>query len=181
MDDGSINQSAIEVRINKVEQLFNSFDPSPFEERDLDKDAEEHITGWARELPQNTKINIVIYLPALEAQKAVERELGLALTNYFRVRAEWLYRDIRELFRVGWRYFFIGLFVLIVCLGASHLIPRIIGQGAMSTIITESLIILGWVANWKPLETFLYDWLPLRRKAKLYLRLSKAHVEIRNS
>ena len=46
MADSQINESVIEVRLNKIEQLFNSFDPSPFDERDLDKDAEEHITGW---------------------------------------------------------------------------------------------------------------------------------------
>lgn len=176
-----VDESIIEVRITRIEQLFNSFDPSPFDERDLDKDAEEHITGWARELPKNTRIRIVVYLPLQEAQRAAEKDLGLALTNYFRVRAEWLYRDIRELFRVGWGYFFIGFFVLITCLGASHVIPRLIGQGALATIIKESLIILGWVANWKPLETFLYDWLPLRRKAKLYDHISEAIVEIKSS
>lgn len=181
MSKFEVEVSVIEVKINRIEQLFNSFDPSPFDERDLDKDAEEHITGWARELPQNNKICIVVSLPPHEAQRAQERNLASALTHYFKDRAGWLNREIKELFRVGWGYFLIGLMVLIVCLGASHVIPRIIGEGTMTSIIKESLIILGWVANWKPLETFLYDWLPLKRRAKLYLRLAQAKVEIRSS
>ena len=40
----------IELRVNKVAQLFHTLDPFPFRERDLDKEAEEFIVGWAREL-----------------------------------------------------------------------------------------------------------------------------------
>jgi hypothetical protein len=32
---------AIEIRVDNVSQLFNTLDPFPFPERDLDKDAEE--------------------------------------------------------------------------------------------------------------------------------------------
>jgi hypothetical protein len=41
--------AAIEIRIEKIDHLFQSFDPFPFREKDLDKDAEEFIVGWARE------------------------------------------------------------------------------------------------------------------------------------
>jgi hypothetical protein len=39
----------IEIRIREVKQLFNSMDPSPFNERDLDRDADEYIVNWAHE------------------------------------------------------------------------------------------------------------------------------------
>jgi hypothetical protein len=38
----------IEVFVDRIEQLFNSMDPSPFHERDLDDDAEEFIVGKKR-------------------------------------------------------------------------------------------------------------------------------------
>jgi hypothetical protein len=41
------------------------------------------------------------------------------------------------------------------------------------------LIILGWVANWRPIEIFLYDWWPLAQRRRLYLRLASAPVEVR--
>jgi hypothetical protein len=31
-------------------------------------------------------------------------------------------------------------------------------------LVEESFLILGWVANWRPLEIFLYDWWPLAHK-----------------
>ena len=181
MSTGASGQSVIEVRISRIEQLFNSFDPSPFDERDLDDDAEAHIAGWARELPKDAPIRILLHMPADEAQRAEDRGLGPALTNYFRTRAEWLDRDIRELFRLGWRYLSIGVPILIFCLLLSQLVPRLFGDGPIIEIVKESLIIIGWVANWKPLEVFLYDWWPLKRRADLYRRLAAADVEIRQS
>ena len=41
---------SIQLELKDIGQLFNSLDPSPFKERDLDRDAEEFIVGWAREL-----------------------------------------------------------------------------------------------------------------------------------
>ena len=43
-----IPQDVIELRVDKIAQLFHSLDPYPFRERDLDKDAEDYIVGWAR-------------------------------------------------------------------------------------------------------------------------------------
>ena len=169
----------IEIRIARIDQLFNSFDPSPFDERDLDDDAESHIAGWARELPKDVPIRLLLHMPKEEAQRAQERGLAGALTHYFEVRAQWIERDRRELFRLGWRYLAMGLVVLTICLLLSQLLPRLMGEGPTTRIIQEGLVILGWVANWKPLETFLYDWWPLKRRADLYRRIAAARVEFR--
>jgi hypothetical protein len=49
----------------------------------------------------------------------------------------------------------------------------------LNKVLEESLIIFGWVANWKPIETFLYDWWPIVRRRNLYQRLANAQVELR--
>lgn len=43
----------IEIRVNGIAQLFHTLDPYPFRDKDLDREAEEYIVGWARELPRN--------------------------------------------------------------------------------------------------------------------------------
>jgi len=48
MNSKEILPSMIVVRLNAVGQLFNTMDPSPFHERDLDHDAEEFIVSSAR-------------------------------------------------------------------------------------------------------------------------------------
>ena len=43
MDDSPDPDANIEIKLSRMQQLFNSFDPSPFHERDLDQDAEAYI------------------------------------------------------------------------------------------------------------------------------------------
>jgi hypothetical protein len=52
------------------------------------------------------------------------------------------------------------------------------GAEGIGRALNEGLLILGWVANWRPLEIFLYDWWPLTRRRDLYRRLSNAKVLI---
>jgi hypothetical protein len=173
------NEAVIEVRVDEASQLFNTLDPFPFRERDLDKDAEEYLVSWARELPATAAIKIVVHLPAAEIQTEKTKELEVALTRYFGYRADTVSRELRELFRIGQRALAIGLTVLAVCIIASRLVVRQFGSGDFVRFLQESLIILGWVANWRPIEIFLYDWWPIVRRRNLYRRLSAAAVELR--
>ena len=43
--NGDGETQLIEVKVQTVHQLFNSMDPSPFHERDLDHNAEHFIVG----------------------------------------------------------------------------------------------------------------------------------------
>jgi len=44
-------EDLIELRVDEIAQLFHTQVPIPFRERDLAREAEEFIVGWARELP----------------------------------------------------------------------------------------------------------------------------------
>lgn len=169
----------IQVRVENVSQLFDTLDPFPFPERDLDKDAEEYIVGWARELPRDEPITIVIHAPSAELSKHDPHMLAEALNRYFEYRTGIVIRDLNELFRIGRTALLIGLAVLGFCLTAAQFASRRLDDTPFSRFIQESLVILGWVANWKPIEIFLYDWWPLVRRRNLYRRLARASVELK--
>jgi len=171
--------NTIEIKIEEIAQLFHNLDPFPFREKDLDKEAEEFIVSWARELPPERPLKIVVHIPAAQAGRPEARELGAALARYFAYRAQAIGLDLNELFRVGRRALVIGLAVLTFSViagqtAATTLTPRPVGR-----VIEESLMIFGWVANWRPIEIFLYDWWPIIRRRNLYRRLSTAGVELR--
>jgi hypothetical protein len=176
---GETTGSPIELRVENVSQLFDTLDPFPFAERDLDKDAEEFIVGWARELPAHQKITVVIHLPESEMARREVPMLAEAIQHYFSYRTSVIARDLKELFRVGRTALVIGLTVLAACLTASQVVAARLGEAPYARFVEESLIILGWVANWKPLEIFLYDWWPLVRRRNLYRRLAASSIEIR--
>lgn len=168
----------IEVRVDSLSQLFNSLDPSPFRSRDLDHDAEAHIIDWARELPSDVPLQLNIHLPRAEAELAAGRGVIDAFRHYFDERAAVAGRDLAEHFRAAWRYFTIGLPILALCLVGSQAAGLLLGPGTLARIVEESLIIVGWVANWKWIEAVLYDWWPLKRRRDLYQRLAAARIEI---
>ncbi len=172
----ALSATSIEVRITSLDQLFNSLDPFPFLERDLDKSAEEFIVGWARELPSASDINIVIHLPMVQSKVLGESEVTEAFHRYFAYRADMTGRDLSELFRVGRRSLAIGLTVLLLCVGLREFSLASFGHDGIFAFLNEGLIILGWVANWKPLEIFLYDWWPVAGHRNLYRRLAQAIV-----
>jgi hypothetical protein len=171
--------NAIELRVDRIAQLFHSLDPYPFRERDLDQDAEDYIVSWARELEADQPIKIVIHVPSSEAQSKAAQELHEALARYFTYRAESVQRELNELFRVGWRSLAIGLLVLAGCLLSAQFVVRHLFEPPFGRLVEESLLILGWVANWRPIEIFIYDWWPIVRKRNLYRRLAAATVEVR--
>ena len=174
-----VANNAIELRVDRIAQLFHSLDPYPFRERDLDKDAEDYIVSWARELEAEQPIAIVVHAPNSEAQSKAARELSEAFARYFSYRADSLQRELKELFRVGRRSLAIGLAILAVCLLSAHFVAAYFFPPPYRRLVEESLLILGWVANWRPIEIFIYDWWPIVRRRNLYRRLAVASVEVR--
>lgn len=169
---------SIELRVERTRQLFHTLDPFPFPERDLDKDAEEFIVSWARELPHSGPIRIIIHLPADEARSTEAQGLDEAIRSYFGGRVRAVSLDLKERFRIGRLSLMIGVGVLALCMLASQAVGRNPAFGSMAPFFEESLIILGWVANWRPIEIFLYDWWPIVRHRNLLRRLSEADVRI---
>lgn len=77
----AIPPGAIELRVDRIAQLFHSLDPYPFRERDLDKDAEDYIVGWARELDPGWPIAIIVHAPESQAQSKAARSCARPLPD----------------------------------------------------------------------------------------------------
>lgn len=170
----------IEVKLAELAQLFNSMDPSPFHERDLDHDAEEFIVSWAQEHPRDDDLHLVIHLsnpPADAAQTAAS--VKESVQHYFDYRSDMLWREFRQLMKEGRGTLIIGLVFMFACEFAAVMLFQ--GDVPLKIVAREGLTILGWVAMWRPLEIYLYRWWPLLGKRRLYQRLARMEVEVRNT
>jgi hypothetical protein len=167
----------IEIFVDRIEQLFNSMDPSPFHEKDLDHDAEEFIVSWAREYPRSDRFMLIVHVnqaPDRFSQELVEE----AVRNYFAYRARLNAMEFKRLLKQGRISLFIGLFFLAGCFLLREILFHRTDQ-ALFRFARESLTIAGWVAMWRPMQIFLYDWWPLRHLGKIYEMLSRMPVELR--
>ncbi|OIR14929.1 hypothetical protein GALL_40450 [mine drainage metagenome] len=168
----------IEVRVREVAQLFNSMDPSPFHERDLDADAEEFIISWAHEHPRAPQLKLVVHLTRPPVEGNAEQRVREAVHHYFAYRARLNWLEFKQLMRQGRTALVVGFSFLAVCFGLGQVIAGQ-GSGTWRDLLREGLTIIGWVAMWRPLQIYLYDWWPLRRRGLVFRKLSVMDVEVR--
>jgi hypothetical protein len=165
----------VHLRIPGLRQLFDPMDPSPVTGKDLHPRVEEYIVSWGREIPGKLDLALVIHVddPVADADA---RAAASGTHAFFEERARVNQRALRRLFRVGRISLLIALVVLVLAIVAGELL-----QAAESPVIRAvggTLEIGGWVAMWRPLETFLYDWWPLRADIRLLRRLARMDVRV---
>ena len=167
----------ISLRLRELGQLFNSMDPTPFHHRDLDPDAEEFIESWAQEFPPGSRFQLIIHLqqPAKEADPGAL--LGEAIHNFFAYKADMAERELHRLLRLGRTSLLVGVGFLALCTFAAKAIGTLAG-GPYLDIAREGLVIAGWVAMWRPIQIFLYEWWPILRRRRSYLGLARAQVRV---
>jgi len=166
----------ISLKLRDMNQLFNSMDPSPFIEKDLDDDAEEFIVSWAQEFSPDAPIKLRIHLDQWPTEDPKEL-IRAAVRNHFAHRAEIADLEFKRLLKQGRTSLFIGLLFLAGCLLLSKIL---LGReaGTWAAVVRESLTIAGWVAMWRPMQIYLYDWWPLLRRSRIYAKLSHMPVEL---
>jgi hypothetical protein len=174
-------RDVLDLYLADTRQLFNSMDPAPFRQRDLDPNAATYIVDWAEEAPGGQPLSLVLHLgsgSATEADAAIVRE---SVREYFQRRAAATRRKLRHLFRIGRYSLLIALFFLALVIVVGESIASLVSKERYAALVQDSLVIGSWVALWRPLEIFLYDWWPISAEAKLFDRLSQMEVHIRSA
>lgn len=168
----------IEVRVNELRQLFNAIDPSPFRERDLDPRAEAFIVDWGRDHPADAPLALVVHLDRAAGPAEEVVMLRDAVREFFAQRAAGSRRQLRGLFRRGRISLVIALVFLTASIAIGDALAGYFHGSRLADVLREGFLIGGWVAMWRPLEVFLYDWWPIRADTRLFERLSAMPVRI---
>jgi hypothetical protein len=170
----------LEISLQTPRQLFNTLDPSPFHEKDLDPAAERYLVDAVEELPLNEDMRLLVHLPEDAITDDLDQHIQTAVQNYFRYRAMVKLHALRRSFREGRTALMVGLVFLVSCSLLREL-ALVYGKGFSNEMLAEGLLIIGWVALWRPADILLYDWWPLLRRYRLLSKISRLTVEIRPS
>lgn len=168
----------IEVRVSDLRRLFKAIDPSPFYEQDLDDDAEAFILDWARDLPHDAALSLLVHVGSPVALGDEDR-LRTAVHAHFARATARSARRLRTLLATGRKSLLIGVLFVAAVVAAADLMARTLPDSRLVTVLRESLVIGAWVALWRPLEIFLYDWWPIRAERRLHQRLAAMPVALR--
>jgi len=157
-----------------IDDLLDARDPTPVPGKDLNPYVSEFVLSWAREMALDDILGLRLHVSEpVEVARAERAEA--AMRAAFRYDAGIEERSLHALFREGRVSLLIGLAALAATLVLADSIPA--DEGFLF-VVKEGLIVAGWVAMWKPIHLFLYDWWPLRREIRMYRRLADVPVEI---
>ncbi len=167
--------ATVSIHVRDLAQLFNSLDPSPFWDRDLDRAAAQFIEEEFSE-----KMSAGVWHLHVHAQEGIASaaDLQAAVEHYYGRLASSERRALHEQFRMAQLALVGGVLIFLISMGARGIAFRVFGS--LSAVLDEGLIILAWLALWRPAEALLYEWVPLYRRRRLFERLAGIRVSVRS-
>jgi hypothetical protein len=171
-----VDPVAVELRIDRISRLYNSLDPAPFHEKELETAADDYIVGSAEDAGSRP-IRLVVMLPDAELERPEAGQVPASIRHHFELRRDSERRLLRNTWRRARIALLIGLAFLAVCLLARNILAS--SPSPVAHILAEGLLIVGWVAMWGPLDIALYGWWPIYARHRLFQRLARLDVELR--
>lgn len=128
----------------------------------------------------STSMRLVLLLPSEKIHPDLEQQVRTGITRFCILKVEDNQSKLRLLRRLWWRSTLHGVLFLSLCLALSHLfgsdwLPL---SPFFQSLLTEGLMIIGWVGLWHPVETLLYDWIPIVRENSVYHLLQTMTIDI---
>lgn len=166
----------VELKAQNIRQLFSPLDPSPFRQKDLADEVEEYIRDGVRDLGARKTPEIRFYLPEEEA-KTYAKPLEEACRNHFSYLERLARRELEEKMAQGRNALLLGGGVLFTAVALAESAAGL-WDHTLAAIAREGLYIGGWVAMWEPIQIFLYDWWPIRKRLRLYRKIAALPVAV---
>jgi hypothetical protein len=168
--------ASVSIHVRDLSQLFNSLDPSPFWDRDLDASAAAFIEDEFSDKRSAETWHLNVHT---QAGASLAGDLQRALETYYSRLAASTRRELAEHRRLGYIGLLVGGGAFVLSMALREVLLRLLGT--LPQAIDEGLIILGWIALWRPTEVLAYEWVPLVRKRRLYERLAGVRVAVRST
>jgi hypothetical protein len=154
--DGPSREFAI--RLNSIDQLFWEFDSQPVAERSVTGDVRWYLLD-AWELVRHTEpSHLTIYAPASEREGTDEKAVQKAIHRTLRSASGPL-RRVDPLSRQEKVAASIGVAVLLLTIAISSALDHLSDEIVIESI-SQAIVVVGWVAVWRPAERFVVEVLP---------------------
>jgi len=164
------------LKLENVDQMLIAPREVFYGKRMLNHNAEEFLIEESEKHPYRTAIYLKVYLPPDAVKRA--HEIEAAVHQHFTYRKNKSLKQLNRILQFGWRSLLIAIVFLSLLVLFTLLVIKQMPEGGLSIIFREILIILGWVALWRPADLLLYDWRQFKRDASLFERLAQCKIEV---
>jgi hypothetical protein len=176
--DGKV---AIDMWFKTLDQLFDASDPFPFPEKELTDLAENSIFEAVIDLYLRKDVDLILHIPSGSVSPDGEDQLANAVRRHFSFRLDDLAREKKSSWREGQVSVLLALINACIGIFVFYLYYRDPTPPFITSLIFGVFVIMNWVTIWDTYEYFLYDWRKLWRKYRVYKKLTRVNVVIRQT
>lgn len=172
--DKRTNSYIIEISVKNYESIFNSWDNSILEKRDINPALKIYLEECARDIPLN--YNIILKLHVYQKSKDKEMEISIkkGLSNYFKFYQYFLHKDKEKLTNKALDFILKAFFFLLIAILFERFAKTFIAK-----ILLEGLFIGGWVFLWEAFSVAFFESGDIKSKLKIYERFSNSKTIFR--
>lgn len=177
--DGKIT---VDMWFKTLDLLFDASDPFPFPEKELTDLAENAIFESFIDLAIRKDVDLVLHIPCGSVTTGGEDQVANAVRRHFSFRLDDLTREKKSSWREG--QVSVLLAVMNAVIGTFvfyYLYYQNLNPTFISSLIVGIFVIINWVTIWDTYEYFVYDWRKLWRKYRVYEKLTRVNVIIRQT
>ena len=160
------NAYLIELNLDNYDDLFNSWDGSALDRKELDPELSHFLERASYELPLKNKVELCFYLPESEKDKKMEADSRATIKNNFRMKQFFIDRNLKNNNKKILTYVVMGVLFLI----SAYLIPETKDLSLLISLLMEGLFVGGWVFLWEAFSIFFFGSRELKDKKKRYFR-----------
>jgi len=165
----------IEASLNGYLDVFNKWDPAPFERRDLDSHLKRYLEECASDIPLRYPVILCFHVPHEKRDQAKEDLICSGIRTYFSLQIHLVKREIHGHNRRAFYY----VLTSIVFLLAAFNLEEVLKGNVLLTILREGLYIGGWVFLWEAMATVTFGKKDLRENRRKCERFRDAEVRFR--
>ncbi len=161
-DDGAYK---ILVALNKYEDIYSDWDPSPFKKRDIEEDFVDYIWDSALDIPLYERIKVVFLIKNELRNSKKESQVLNALNTHFRYCLSKLERKYFDEKKKSLHYLLIG--IVLAILAYSDIFT---GVDLWMKVFSEGIVIGTWVFFWEAFYNLFMECANLREEIKFTKR-----------
>lgn len=170
--DKVTNFYMIEIALNQYSDIFNQWDPTPFKRREIDPDLRLYLEGSSDEIPFRYPIELCFKVLSDKQEPQLEEEIRCGLQNSFIFKQYLLKKQLKKNNTQALIFVILGFGFLWI----ATLLSRKFESLIWPSLLTDGLIIGGWVFLWEAVSMFFFTNRELYECYNTYKRLQSAPI-----